>query len=107
VYSECPSYDDIIPAMLARPLAALPDAVHFKPGIPVKPMLAKPTTGVGEVLDKFTDAEFTVEYKYDGERAQVHVDETGRVWVRPPAHRQPRRCWPAAGAGTALALLEL
>lgn len=81
VYSECPSYDDIIPAMLARPLAALPDAVHFKPGIPVKPMLAKPTTGVGEVLDKFTDAEFTVEYKYDGERAQVHVDETGRVWI--------------------------
>jgi DNA ligase-1 len=30
------------------------------------------------VLDKFANQEFTCEYKYDGERAQVHVTDGGK-----------------------------
>lgn len=71
VYSECPSFDEIVPALLEVGVKRLPEVCHFKLGVPVKPMLAKPTKGVTEVLDKFQDRLFTCEYKYDGERAQV------------------------------------
>ena len=81
VYSECPSYDLLIPALLEEDIQNLPKRVHFSPGIPVKPMLAKPTNGVTEVLEKFSEQPFTCEYKYDGERAQIHVLEDGSVKI--------------------------
>ena len=81
VFSECPSYDLVVPALLDVGIDGLQEKCQFKPGAPVKPMLAKPTTGVAEALNRFSDVEFTCEYKYDGERAQVHLLEDGSIKI--------------------------
>ena len=72
MYSELPSYELIIPKMVEHGIANLRDFCKMQPGIPLKPMLAKPTKSITEVLDKFENKRFTCEYKYDGERSQIH-----------------------------------
>ncbi|KAK7887959.1 ATP-dependent DNA ligase Cdc17 [Exophiala xenobiotica] len=72
VYSELPSYEVIIPALLEHGIFNLHESCKLQPGVPLKPMLAKPTKSITEVLDRFEGKNFTCEYKYDGERAQIH-----------------------------------
>lgn len=72
VYNELPSYEVIIPTMIEHGLSNLRDSCNLRPGVPLKPMLAKPTKSITEVLDRFENKDFTCEYKYDGERAQIH-----------------------------------
>ncbi|KAG5577855.1 hypothetical protein H5410_057989 [Solanum commersonii] len=81
VFSVIPVYEKIVPALLADGVWKLSETCGFSPGVPVGPMLAKPTKGVSEILDKFQDMEFTCEYKYDGERAQIHYMEDGSVEI--------------------------
>jgi ATP dependent DNA ligase domain len=69
--SELPNYDLVVPALLEAGIDGLPSKCKLTPGVPLKPMLAKPTKAIGEVLDRFEGKKFTCEYKYDGERAQV------------------------------------
>ncbi len=48
-------------------------------GIPIRPMLAERHNDPAEMLRK-VGGKALVEYKYDGERAQIHIKD-GKVWI--------------------------
>ncbi|GAB4842935.1 tRNA ligase [Ancistrocladus abbreviatus] len=81
VYSVLPVYDKIIPALLSAGVWDLSKTCTFTPGVPIGPMLAKAAKGVSEIVEKFQGMEFTCEYKYDGERAQIHCMEDGSIEI--------------------------
>lgn len=95
VYNELPAYEVIVPALLKGGIWKLRETCRLQPGVPLKPMLAKPTKSISEVLDRFEGKDFTCEYKYDGERAQIHfvahdADQEFAATVAPAAGKSDR-----------------
>lgn len=80
-FSHMPNYEMLIQNAYKYGIFNLEEHCQLSPGIPLKPMLAKPTKAITEILDRFQGEEFTCEYKYDGERAQVHLLESGEVRI--------------------------
>ena len=85
VYSQHPSYDDIVAVLLSRGLAGLrtatrPDPARGLPGVgltlgtPLMPTLGSPMRSLDGVYERLgAAAQWTAEMKYDGQRAQVHA----------------------------------
>ena len=71
-YAECSDHGMLARALLRAPLHRVRAYCHLTPGTPVAPMLAKPTKSVDEVLKRLSGQRLTVEFKYDGERMQLH-----------------------------------
>ncbi|KAI9680837.1 MAG: hypothetical protein M1817_004277 [Caeruleum heppii] len=81
-YARRPNYNDIVPALLE---VGLSDELLLRCGlgmhIPLRPMLGSITRDMAEMLVKLQGRDFSCEYKYDGQRAQVHCDDTGKVSI--------------------------
>ncbi|OMO55604.1 DNA ligase, ATP-dependent [Corchorus capsularis] len=80
-YNVLPTLDMIVPSLMKEGISFSSSTLSITPGIPIKPMLAKITNGVPEVLKLFQNKAFTCEYKYDGQRAQIHKLPNGAVRV--------------------------
>lgn len=90
-YAEVPSLEILIPAVMrhgwmiliptSRVYCSSSRELSIRPGLPVRPQLASPSNGVKMVLHRFQGKRFTSEYKYDGERAQIHYDESKRFHI--------------------------
>lgn len=80
-YCQVPNHEILIKIAIEKGILNLMDHVGLKPSVPLKPMLAKPTKSISEILDTLQGKRFTCEYKYDGERAQVHLTEDGDIFI--------------------------
>lgn len=80
-FCQVPNYELLIKLAMTEGILNLMDHCGLAPGVPLKPMLAKPTKAISEILDTLQDKRFTCEYKYDGERAQLHLLDDGSLRV--------------------------
>ena len=81
-YARHPDYNDLVPCLLEigvreELLIRCGLALH----IPLRPMLGSITRDLADMLTKLQGRDFSCEYKYDGQRAQVHCDEHGKVSI--------------------------
>jgi DNA ligase 1 len=81
-YNLCPDLPTLCSALIEGGLTEMVKrCTAGKVGSPVRPMLAKPSTGVDDLLKAFQGQPFLIERKYDGQRAQIHVLASGEVII--------------------------
>lgn len=81
-FSECGDWKKIITFLAEDPHAweQLNEYCKLQPGCPLKPQLGKITKSVEEMIqDIGTDSDICCEWKYDGQRCQVHILGNGSV----------------------------
>ncbi|GJC91544.1 DNA ligase [Colletotrichum higginsianum] len=81
-FARRPNYNDLVPVLLEIGIC---DELLLRCGltlhIPLRPMLGSITRDLSEMLTKLQGRDFACEFKYDGQRAQIHCDEEGKVTI--------------------------
>ncbi len=78
-YNVYPDIGKIAKIVALKGLKGL-DEIKITPGIPVRPMLAQRLRSAEEIMEKIGPRVYA-EFKYDGERMQVHVWKDGKVKI--------------------------
>ncbi|KAL6845272.1 hypothetical protein ACP4OV_024767 [Aristida adscensionis] len=83
-YNIVPNLDLLVPSLLREGPVFSASSLEMVPGTPIPPMLARITNGLTQSLKLFHGRAFTCEYKYDGQRAQIHrlIDGSVRTFSR-------------------------
>ncbi|XP_012701846.1 DNA ligase 6 isoform X3 [Setaria italica] len=91
-YNVIPNLDLLIPSLLSEGTAFSASSLAMVPGTPIPPMLARITNGLTQSLKAFNGKSFMCEYKYDGQRAQIHrlLDGSVRIFSRQMKESTPR-----------------
>ncbi|THH19950.1 hypothetical protein EW146_g1305 [Bondarzewia mesenterica] len=84
VFVQHPNYDHIVAGLLEAGLDGLAERVPLTVGIPLHPTLGSPMRSLEEVYDRLSGLPFVAEFKYDGQRAQIHArkGEDGETHVK-------------------------
>ena len=81
-FARRPNYNDLVPVMLEIGVC---EELLIRCGLtlhtPLRPMLGSITRDLAEMLTKLDGREFACEFKYDGQRAQIHCDDKGKVTI--------------------------
>jgi DNA ligase-1 len=81
-FAKRPNYNDLIPVLLE---VGVCDELLIRCGlalhVPLRPMLGSITRDLSEMLTRLQGRDFSCEYKYDGQRAQIHCDTEGKVSI--------------------------
>jgi DNA ligase-1 len=81
-FAQHPNYATLVPALLECGVdLELKARCGLSMHIPLRPMLGSITRDLGDMFTRVHGREFTAEYKYDGQRAQVHCSKDGKVSV--------------------------
>ena len=76
-YARHPNMDDIARALLDHGIDHLSTNVTLAVGTPITPMLGSITRSLDTVFDKMGERAFVSEFKYDGQRVQLHAEKDG------------------------------
>lgn len=80
-FARKPNYNRLVPALMEGGIESLLTGPEIEIGVPIKPMLGLITQDLNDMFTRLANQHYTCEYKYDGQRAQIHCAENGEVTI--------------------------